>query len=67
MNEMVLVVMTLYNLNVTNIVMPKAEKIACIEELTNCLVGPNGVYLKDKLKACENTYNINKANWSKND
>lgn len=67
MNEVVLVIMTLCNLNVTNVIMPKTEKLLCIEELTNCLVGPNGVYMRDKREACENTYNNNKKNRSKND
>ena len=67
MSEIILVVMTLCNLNITNVTMPKEEKVACIEFYTNCLVGPNGTYLAADRKSCEQKYVNNKSNRSKND
>ena len=67
MSEIILIVSIICQTNITNITMPKEDKIFCVEQMTNCLVGPSGVYLRDKREACENTYNINKKNRSKND
>lgn len=65
MSEVVLTIMVICKLNTPGIQMPKEEKIVCVETLTNCLVGPNGVYLKDKIATCERKYEKNKVN--KND
>lgn len=67
MNEILLIITVLCRLNTPGIEMPKEEKILCIEEYTNCLVGPNGKLLRDQIKSCENKYKINRANRSKND
>ena len=67
MTEVMLIIGVLCKLNVTNVVMPKEEKISCIEFFTNCLVGSNGIYLKNELKSCERKYEANKLNRGRND
>lgn len=62
MNEVLLVIGVLCNLNTTNVIMPKEEKVTCIEFMTNCLVGPNGVYLRDERANCEQKWKNNKQN-----
>lgn len=62
MNEAILIITVLCKLNVTNLTMPKEEKVQCIEFHSNCLIGPNGKYLKDELKNCERKYETFKRN-----
>lgn len=52
MNEAILIIGLLCNINVNDVKWPKERKIECAEYYTNCLIGPNGVYLKNKLKEC---------------
>lgn len=68
MNEVLLIIGVLCKLNVTNVTMPKDEKIMCIEHFSNCLIGSNGKYLKDELKNCERKYeNIKRNNGGNNE
>lgn len=67
MNEIVLIIGILCKTNVTNVVMPKEEKISCVEFFANCLVGPNGIYLKKERANCEQKYENNKRNRGNND
>lgn len=62
MAELILVISVLCKTNITNLSMPKEDKIVCIEQFVNCLVGPNGEYAKDKLKTCEAKYDNYKRN-----
>jgi hypothetical protein len=62
MNEVLLVITVMCNLNTPGIQMPKQEKIDCIEFQTNCLIGENGAYLKDKKQQCQNKWDNQKAN-----
>ena len=66
MSEIILVVSIICQTNITNITMPKEEKIACVEMMTNCLVGPNGAYLKNERKKCEARYKDFKKNSERN-
>jgi hypothetical protein len=61
-NEILLVIGVLCNLNTTNVIMPKEEKISCIEHFTNCLVGPNGTYLSKERANCESKWKNIKQN-----
>lgn len=67
MSEVMLTIMVICKLNTPSIQMPKEEKIECIDHFADCLVGLNGVYLKDKLAVCERKYENNKLNRGKND
>lgn len=68
MNEIALVIMVMCKLNTPGIEMPKAEKISCIEFMTNCLVGENGAFLKKEVDICEHKWkNYKKNNGGKND
>jgi len=62
MAELVLIIGILCKTNVTNVTMPKEEKIECVEFYVNCLVGPNGVYLRQERANCESKY----ANYKRN-
>lgn len=62
MSEVLLVISVICNLNTPGITMPKEEKIVCVEQLANCLIGPGGKYLKDMRSVCESRYKNFKKN-----
>ena len=56
MNEIVMIIGLMCNINYEDAIYPKEEKIQCVEFYANCLIGPNGVYLKEELNKCQTKY-----------
>jgi len=57
MNEVIIIIGLMCGVSSSDAIYGTSEtKIACIEHFTNCLIGPNGTYLRKKLNECQTTW-----------